>query len=160
MIDINKASIQDLEKHVHRNSPKFPTNKTVKAVVVENTEAMPIPVNIVDGIGGFDQFTFFDDTVLVPANIQTKIVEYLVPVGKVFNMDRITCSGENIAKFTVKINNVINKVKRSHYGDGLNAVFEYSKFDVPAGQKIEVFAEHFNVGNDGDFEATIEGKIK
>lgn len=39
MINLLKASIQDLVKHAYRNSPKI-TTKTAKAVVVENFDDM------------------------------------------------------------------------------------------------------------------------
>lgn len=157
-INIDKASIQDLEKHVHRVSPKS-DEKTVKAVLIENDENQPIPVYQTDGPVQTDVATF-DEALSVAKETETLVVQYTVPPSKLFQLDRITCGGDNIAKYRIEIDGNTNKVARTYEGSYLFAELNYSGFDIGAGLAVKVFAEHCNDDSTGDFEATIEGRLK
>ena len=103
----------------------------------------------------------FDETLAVGVDSLTKIIEYTVPPSKIFNLDNIALSGSNIAKYTVKINDATNKVMRTYYGSSLSENIRYNSYKLIAGDKIEVEVIHHNdLLMSGDFEATIEGKIK
>jgi hypothetical protein len=128
------------------------------AVRVGNEEDSPLYVTFTDGTGEADAY-IFDETADVDADVLTKILTYTVPPVTEFNISSIICSGDNTAKYTVKINDNSNKVKRSYYGATLNVEFNYNSFKLDAGDKVEVFVVHHAVMA-GDFEATIEGKVK
>lgn len=120
----------------------------------------PILVALTDDPNEIDAF-IFDTAQAVGINDLTQIIEYTVPPSKVFNLDNIAISGSNIAKYTVKINNNINKVMRTYYGGSLSENIRYNSYRLIAGDKIEVEVIHHNdLLMSGDFEATIEGKIK
>jgi len=162
VLDIFRMAIQDLEKRAFRNSPKFPDDKTAKAVVIENTESEPVPVYITDGTseGQANDISLFDEVLSVEKEMETLVVQYLIPPNKMFELDRITCGGDNIAKYRIEINSNTNKVARTYEGSYLFTELNYSRFNVLAGQIIKVFAEHYNDDSSGNFEATIEGVLK
>lgn len=134
---------------------KTPENKI--AVRVGNEENNPMFVSIADNAIGLD-IQEYDEALNVAKNVETLIASYAVPAGKVFNLDQIEVSGQNFAKYTIKLDANINKVKRTHYGNGLNKTFGYNGISIAAGVTLYVYTEHCSDGN-GDFEATIEGRL-
>lgn len=67
----------------------------------------------------------FDEVSSVPVNSETQIVTYTVPLAKTAVLDRITGSGENIAKYCVYLNGVRINTKRTYYAGGFNVEFNY-----------------------------------
>jgi hypothetical protein len=81
-------------------------------VVVENGEQSRPTKNIVG-----------DETV-VP-NLQTDVVSYTVPAGKTAVLERVTASGQQVARFDLILNSVPLDTQRSWYG-GFNVEFEFN----------------------------------
>lgn len=127
------------------------------AVRVANEENNPLFVSIADNAIGLD-IQVYDEALAVVKNIESLIASYVVPVGKIFNLDQIEVSGQNFGKYTIKIDGANNKVKRTHFGNGLNKTFSYNGINVASGVTIAVYIEHYNDVN-GNFEATIEGRL-
>jgi hypothetical protein len=106
----------------------------------------------------------FEEILNVLPNTVNEIISYTVPVGKILNLDKIETSGDNVAKYTVKINGQVNKVARANIAASFNVNFNYNSVRLIEGETISVEVEHFGtiggLGNNPDFNATIEGKLK
>jgi len=133
------------------------TNDEKIAVRVGNEADSPLFCSLVTPYGSV-AISIYDDTLSVPENTVTKLIEYVVAPGKVFKLYDILVSGDNIAKYTVKINGVVNKVLRTHYSSGLNETFKYDYLRLGTGDKLEVFVISKIEGN-SDYDVTIEGEL-
>jgi len=145
-------NFEDLE---HASYKKTRTDKVARRVSNEPDE--PLYVALIDAP---DEEDFFiqDELSGILKEQLTEIVRYTVPPGKIFNLDQITVSGDNIAEYTVTIDSVKNKTKRTYYGASLNEEFKYNSYKVTAAQIIKVEVIHYSEFN-GAFEATIEGRL-
>lgn len=129
------------------------------AVRVGNEEDSPLYVTLTEGTGESDLLVY-DEAVAVAKDLETKIVEYIVPPSTVLSLDKISASGENIGKYTVKKDGAIIKTKRTNYGSSLNVDFDFNSYELVAGEKLEVFITQVSLQGSSNHEATIEGKIK
>jgi len=143
---------EDLEQAVFK---KTLDNKIAKRVGNEATD--PLYVTVIDGPVEGDIF-IEDSADPVVKEVLTEVVRYTVPPAKLFNLDQITVSGDNIAKYTVTIAGILNKTKRTYYGSSLNEEFKYNSYKVNAGETISVEVIHYN-DMQGSFEGTIEGRV-
>lgn len=126
---------------------------------VGNEAADPLYVINVDApVAEELDFYIVDNVEEVLKEIVTEIVRYSVPPAKFFNLDQIIVSGDNIAKYIVKIAGSTNKTKRTYYGGSLNESFRYNSYRVNAGEVITVDVIHYS-DMVADFEATIEGRV-
>lgn len=155
--DYDKSSKTVLDTNELEQAKFKKTAEDKIAIRVGNEQNSPLFVNVIDGAVGIDTFEQ-DEAVAVVKLVETLIASYVVPVGKVFNLDQIEVSGTNFAKYTIKLNAIVYKIKRTHYGNGLNKTFSYNSVNIASGVTIGVYVEHCNDSN-GDFEATIEGRI-
>lgn len=155
--DYDKASKTVLDTTELEQAKFKKTAEDKIAVRVGNEENNPLFVSIADNAIGIDTFEH-DEALEVVKNIETLVASLVVPASKVFNLDQIEVSGENFAKYTIKLNAQINKIKRTHFGNGLNKTFTYNGINVASGVTIGVYVEHCSDSN-GDFEATIEGRL-
>lgn len=128
------------------------------ALRVGNEEESPLFVTLSKPPRAVD-FYHYDDVSAVLHNVYTKVSELIVPPGKILDLYKITASGSNVAKYTVQINGNINKVQRTYFGASLNCIFEYNKYRLMEGDKIEVYAVHYNDMDTAEIEATIEGAL-
>lgn len=128
------------------------------AIRIGNEEDGPLYTSPINTL--LSDLLVFDEAPAVVVNDETKIVEYIVPPSKVVYLDKVAVSGENIGKYTLKINNVIKKVLRTYFGSSLNGQFIFNGYKLNAGDKIEIFIETFINDTASNHEATIEGKIK
>lgn len=149
-----KIAHEDLEQS---NFKLTPSNKVARRV--SNDQDNPLYVQSVADVPTGDDVYAFDEELAVLENTPTSLVSYTVPVGKVFYLDAITCSGENYAKFKVSINGQVNKVGRIDWGTGFNVFFKYNSYKMLAGQVVEVEVENCSDGS-ADFEGTIEGRTE
>lgn len=60
------------------------------------------------------------------ANTQTTVVSYTVPPGRASILQRAVASGENIAKYDVLINGIVQSTLRTYFAGGFNAEFEFT----------------------------------
>jgi hypothetical protein len=95
----------------------------------------------------------YNDVNSVLPNTDTLVVSYTVPVGKKFDLNSATCSGENTAKFTVKINGAIIQVKRSWWTE-FNVDFDFREQILSAGDVVEIF-----VTNNGKASVTFDSTV-
>lgn len=145
--------------HLELEQAKFFINVLSKvALRVGNEEGSPLFVTVGDPSGAVD-FYHYDAVSAVLHNVPTKVLELIVPPAKSLDLSKIITSSNNIAKYTIKINGAINKVKRSYFGASLNCNFEYNSYRLEEGDKIEVYAVHYNDNDTAEIEATIEGKL-
>ena len=126
--------------------------KQVRRVVVKNDS----PIDVSLSVKGQLQ-NIFNEASAVAVNSSTLINTYTIPIGKKFDFIYAICSGENKAKFTVKINNSIAQVKRTWWAT-FNCDFNFVELSLSSGDKVEIFVE--NNGSDAvKFESTIVGGL-
>lgn len=153
------STVRDLDLDILRKAEHFRIGQKV-FVRVGNDDDNPLYVAIADDPNEVD-VQAYDEALSVPKNILTEILSYTVPPASVFNLDNILVSGSNVATYIVTINDVVNKVKRTYYGASLNENFSYNSYKIVAGVTIKIEVIHQNdLNHSGDFNATIEGKIK
>lgn len=97
----------------------------------------------------------YNDVSGVPEEVETLVATYTVPVGKKFDFSRAVCSGDNIARFVLKINGDVKQGKRTWWVD-FNAEFNVNEDILSAGDKVEIFVINRGKGA-ADFEGTIIG---
>lgn len=66
----------------------------------------------------------------IAAGALTVITTYIVPSGKTGLLQKVSVSGENIATYTVDINNVTLDKRRTYFSGGLNEFFDFSSSDI------------------------------
>lgn len=93
----------------------------------------------------------------IASGVETKINEYLVPIGKGFDSCNVLCSGDNITRFIVKVDGDNIKSKRTWWSD-FNAEFKLNNLEFNAGERIEIFAINRGV-KVSDYESTIMGNV-
>lgn len=121
-----------------------------------------LDVNIVGSGTSGTQQSLYNEITGVPNGVTTDVLSYTVPVGKSLYLARIEVSGDNIATYTVLINNIVNSTQRSYFGAPLNLKFDYSDatpqggFEIPTGINIKVQVVHSRPYA-GAFEARLQG---
>ena len=127
--------------------------KHADRVVLSQEDGEAIKVEI--GNKGITQ-NIFAEVNSVVSGVETLANTYTVPVGKKFDLNSATCSGDNIAKFTVKINGAIIQTKRTWWSTGFNVDFDFREQILNVGDKVEIFV--INNGSSSEtFESTIIG---
>lgn len=133
---------------------KDENQKPALRVLAKNENGIPLKVEI--GNRGTTTH-FYDNANAVPVNTETLINSYTVPVGKGFDLNQVTCSGNNIARFIIKVNGSIIQAKRTWWAN-FNIDFNIVEKILSAGDKIEIFVE--NNGETSEFfESTIIGGV-
>lgn len=131
---------------------KDESNRPAIRVLAKNENGIPLKVEI--GNKGITK-NIYDNANAVPVNTETLINSYTVPVGKGFDLNAVSCSGNNIARFIIKVNSSIIQAKRTWWG-GFNCDFNIIENILAAGDKVEIFVE--NNGETAEFfESTIIG---
>ena len=98
----------------------------------------PIPNYTTDNV-------FYETPVLVPSSVLTTIGTYTAVAAR--KLQRISCSGDNIAKYIVYVNASPIDVKRTYFGGSLNLDFDYTSvtnngYSLTAGDIVEVKVYH------------------
>lgn len=82
----------------------------------------------------------------VPTATPTVLVSYTAPVGKVSFLQKVFVSGENIARYKVKLNGTVIDTKRTYFGASLNEWFDFSDASrgrlLVVGDVVTVEVEH------------------
>ena len=123
--------------------------------VVGGTVTNPLNVNIVSGAGSTGIVEW--DDAAVAASAETLIVSYTVPVGQAFYLSRVEASGENMARYTVKVGAATVGVKRSYFTH-FNVDFTFADLKIPAGTTVTVTAYHTRLVA-SNHEASIQGEL-
>ena len=102
----------------------------------------------------------YNEILAVASGATTSVVLYTVPVGKTAILQRISVSGENIAKYDILYNSAAIATKRTYFGGALNADFDFpiygsSGLILSAGDVVKVQVNHSRpmIAN---FEANIQ----
>lgn len=117
-------------------------------VVVESTSSINVVVNT------------YNQVVAVPSGATTQLVSYTVPIGKTGILQRSGVSGENIARYDILINGVIQDTIRTMFGGDLTQSFDFTDgigFGLPlnSGDVVTVQVLH-NRPYTGDFNARVQ----
>lgn len=96
----------------------------------------------------------------VPSSTLTTVVSYTIGIGMIGFLERIECSGTNIADYQVFINSVLQARKRTYFGGELSIDFDFSSPNakgilVGPGVTIELKVEHSRPMT-GDFDGRIQ----
>jgi hypothetical protein len=96
----------------------------------------------------------------VSSGATENIITYTVPNSTTTVLQRISVSGENIAKYQVLYNSSVIQTKRSYFGGDLNLDFDFvgssnNGFQMLAGDIIIVQVNNFRPMS-GSFESTIQ----
>lgn len=107
--------------------------------------------------GSAEPINVYGESTGVLQGVETTLVTYTVPVGKIAYLHRVECSGENIARYQITLNAVVFATRRTHHGSGLTTDFEFTGPDsgscvLQPGDTVEVLTLH-NRPFSGDFEA-------
>jgi len=124
----------------------------VQAVEICQEDGDAIKVDI--GSRGLSK-NIYNQVNSVIINVETLVVSYTVPVGKKFDLSAATCSGDNIARFIVKVNSQVIQAKRTWFTN-FNVDFDFQELILNETDKVEIFVEN-NGKSSEDFEATIIG---
>lgn len=164
-IDIGTVNAQ-LEMFItHKDNDPHAGDVHSSLRIGDGTDEMEVnpdgSINVVVQNGGASSevTNIFNEVTAVPANSETLIVTYTVPPAKSATLDRITGSGENIAKYLIYLNNVLFDVKRTYYTGGFNIEFNFNsmsgKTALVAGDVLEMRVLH-NTTDLGDFDGRIQ----
>lgn len=86
----------------------------------------------------------FNEILSVPSGSTMEINSYTVPAGKISRVSDISVSGDNIAKYILKIDGSRLDIKRTYFGGSLNELFTFNnQLQLVAGQEISVEVENF-----------------
>lgn len=118
----------------------------------------PVDVNIVDRSAGEDILER-QEALATVRDIETNVLQYVVPAGKRLFLNRIDCTGCNRAQFRLYIDNTIKEDKNTWWGD-FNASFIMDGFLVPATSIVKITSEHFSPYGPGDASATLKGVLQ
>lgn len=121
-----------------------------------------INVNIVPSTDTTDRIVLnqYGEANAVASGATTQIMSYTVPPGKVSLVQKIECSGENIAKFQLLVNGTVIGTLRTYFGGELNCTFDFitgqdNGYVVNAGDVVSVTVLH-NRPFLSDYEARIQ----
>ena len=89
------------------------------------TSTNPISVNVTSATND-TPVNEYGEALSVGTGATTTIVSYTVPLAQTMILERVACSGENIALFTVSVNATVIDTKRTYFGGDLNVEFNYS----------------------------------
>lgn len=99
-----------------------------------------------------------NEAIAVVKSVETDLITYMVPAGKILDLRRISCSGDNIALYKLYINGVATEDKRSWYINW-DPEFDMANTQVDPGLIVRVTVTHFSDLGTGDFSATIKGVL-
>lgn len=105
-------------------------------------------INVVDDLGANETPLFpYDEAPLVASGLETDVLTYTVPIGKISLLYRCEVSGENIAQYKIYLNGTAIATRRTHHGSGLSTEFDFTtpnkrSVQLEAGDVITVRVLH------------------
>jgi hypothetical protein len=79
----------------------------------------------------------YNEVASVPSNVETTIVTHTAVGGRKTFLQKVSGSGDNVAKYKVKVNGVTIDMKRTMVGDNLNCDFIFDG-DINPGYEVVV----------------------
>lgn len=127
----------------------------------------PVAVQIVDDSGTQSAETVlnrYGEISSVAAGVESTILSYVVPLGKLLFLNLVEGSGGNIAEYAVYINGDKQAKKRTYFGGELNVDFSFEGVPkrgllLEAGDMISIKALHARPTS-CDFEARVVGVLR
>lgn len=106
----------------------------------------------------------YSESPSVASGAETAILTYVIPTGKIAFLYRADCSGENIARYQVRLNGNVIATRRTYFGGGLNTSFEFMTPNkrglvLEAGDVLEIRVIHYRPDL-ADFEARSQLLLK
>ena len=147
----NKFTREDREHRSYREKPDG-SNEVVQAVEIIQEDGDAVKVDI--GSRGISK-NIYNQINSTPVNIETLIASYVVALGKKFDLSSASCSGDNKARFIIKVNGSVIQAKRTWWAD-FNVNFNMMELILNETDKVEIFVENRGVTTE-TFEATIIG---
>lgn len=83
-----------------------------------------------------------------------EIINFTIPITQNADLNQISCSGENIAKYIFMVNNNIREIKRTIYLD-YNTIFELKNLELQGGDNIKLLVEN-RTSEPATFNATLK----
>ena len=123
-------------------------------VIVANTPSNPVPVEFSEAGEYLNQY--FESNSVAGLST-TNIIDYTVPVGKEFRLNRVDFDGGNVAIYKIDINSSTESKKRTYYTK-FNGEFIYSKYTLNAGDNLKLIVEN-NTNMVADFNANMQGRL-
>lgn len=118
-----------------------------------------INVNLVPSNTAVDVHETYNEISAVPTSTPTLLVNYTAPSGKLCFLSKIYFSGDNIAKYVVKLNGSNIDTVRTYFGGDLNGISDFSDASrgklLSVGDLVEVYVEHQRP-DVGDFNGRIQ----
>jgi hypothetical protein len=102
----------------------------------------------------------YSEITAIAAGLETTIVSHTALPGRRTFLQKVITSGDNIAKYRVKINGTTIDLQRTYFGAELNALFEFEGdmnpgLEILSGDQVTVTVFH-NRTMVGDFNAKIQ----
>jgi hypothetical protein len=127
---------------------------------------------IASGGGGSSDGTFLPDesalnyfsSVSLPGGADQDMLVYTVPAGKTLYLGYAQAGGQNIARYDLLIDGVLQDRRRTYYAGDFSVEFSFfmpNRFGLPVtqGKQVKIRARHDNPLA-GNFEGKITGVLK
>lgn len=119
-----------------------------------------INVNITSTAPTGSVISDFGSVTSVPMSVLTTINSYTIGLSVIGYLERIECSGTNIAQYEIYISSVLQARQRTYFGGALDVIFEFVSptakgLLLTPGTVIEVKVIHLRP-TVGDFDARIQ----
>ena len=155
------SEFDDLNRKLSRHDRDYfsyernSSNEVCKRVIVANDSNDAIPVE--EAQKGYS-VDFFGEVNSVAGLATVSIIDYTVPVSKLLKLDRVECSGENKAVFSIEINSSTKSKKRSYYTE-FNVMFDKLNYELDAGDNLKIIVENKKTTT-ADFNANFLGVLQ
>lgn len=138
-------------------------------VKIGNTAAEPVYITATDPIpittvpGAYNQVSMYAEVLAVPSSMLTTIQTYIVPMGQTFYFERCNVSGENIARYTLKVGATTIDSAYTWFAEGLSYTFNFASqmttgYPITGGSTFSISVLHLRPMV-GDFNARIQGVL-
>lgn len=148
-------TLQQMERAKFVECPTDSDTLAVRTHICQNPDET-IAVRVEGTVTG-DITPIYSATASLAGNTTGTILTYVVPPLKTLALEIVSCSGENVSKYTLKIDGATIAVKRSWWTN-FNVDFQMARVKAIAGQTITI-----DVSNDSntvaDYDATLLGEL-
>lgn len=124
-------------------------------VLVGNTS--PIKVDIVEG-GAGETVNSYNEILSLAGLATATVVLYTVAAGKQLQLKRIDFSGENIAVYSIDVNNSIEAKRRTYYTN-FNGEIIFNDLLLVEGDVIKLIVEN-KTNMTADFNGNLQGRLQ
>jgi hypothetical protein len=94
----------------------------------------------------------------IASKASSNIINFIVPAGKVVELEKIDAGGDGFALYTVSVNGSTTHKKRTYYNSGFDTLFEFKSKKIMASDDIKLNITNRS-GESCDFNATLTYRI-